>query len=93
MFPKKAAEEKTALDLAIDELLSEMVSVDGGSEEYTVMANNLVKLHSLKPQAKRVSADTKAAIAGNLVGILLIVTHERTHVITTKALSFIRPTR
>lgn len=38
---------------------------------------------------RRVSPDTVAAIAANVVGILLIIGHERISVISTKALGFI----
>ena len=38
---------------------------------------------------RRISPDTIAIIGGNLLGILLILEHERSHVIATKALGFI----
>ena len=38
---------------------------------------------------RRISPDTMAIIAGNLLGIVLILEHERAHVITTKALAFV----
>jgi hypothetical protein len=38
---------------------------------------------------RRVSPDTVAAIAANVVGILLIIGHERINVVTSKALGFI----
>lgn len=42
-----------------------------------------------KMRASRVSPDTVAMIAANLAGIVMILTHERTHVIASKALGFL----
>lgn len=41
----------------------------------------------------RVKADTWAMVAANIVGIGMIIGHERMHVITTKALGFILRSR
>ena len=38
---------------------------------------------------RRVSPDTMAIVAGNLLGIALIVGHERMNVVTSKALGFV----
>jgi hypothetical protein len=84
--------EKSNLDKAIDELYTQMDDVTGDSQEYASMADQLVKLHALKmnESSRRVSPDTRANIIANLLGILIIVTHERVHIVTTKALGFIK---
>jgi len=84
--------EKTNLDRAIDDLYREMDDLNGDSQEYASMADQLVKLHALKmnESSRRVSPDVRASIIANLLGILIIVTHERVHVVTTKALGFIK---
>ena len=84
--------EKTSLDKAIDDLYRQMDDLTGDTQEYAAMADQLVKLHALKmnESSRRVSPDVKATIMANLLGILIIVTHERVHVVTTKALGFIR---
>ena len=84
--------EKSNLDKAIDELYDQMDDVTGDSQEYANMADQLVKLHALKmnESSRRVSPDTRANIIANLLGILIIVTHERVHIVTTKALGFIK---
>jgi len=84
--------EKTNLDRAIDDLYVQMDDLTGDTQEYAQMADQLVKLHALKmnESSRRVSPDVKATILANLLGILIIVTHERVHVVTTKALGFIK---
>lgn len=79
------------LDAAIDSLLEQMSTVDGDTESYANMADQLMKLHQMKDLKKssRVSPDTLALIAGNLFGIAMIVGHERAHVVTSKAIGFV----
>lgn len=84
--------EKTNLERTINDLLTEMDGEDPASERYTTMVDQLVKLHAMKTEEsrRRVSPDVKANILANLAGILIIVGHERAHIVTSKALSFIR---
>lgn len=42
---------------------------------------------------KRISPDTMAVIAANLLGILLVLKHERLNIVTSKALGFITKLR
>lgn len=60
--------------------------------------NELKRLEAekMKKELRRrwnVSADTVVLAAANLVGILVIVGHERAHVVTSKALSLLKPGR
>lgn len=95
MFTTKAPTEKSGLEKAIDSLLAEMENFSGDDEEYAKMVSQLDTLYKLKEvdnkinTDNRVSAETWATIGANLFGILLIVQHERAHVMTSKALSFI----
>jgi hypothetical protein len=84
--------EKTPLERAIESVLQEMDGVNADSEEFEKMTDQLVKLHALKTAESRprISPDVKATIAANLAGILVIVGHERTHIVTSKALGFIK---
>lgn len=90
MFTLKEPHE-TGLDEVIDELIADMKSSDTDTEAYKHRVDQLVKLYKLKEfdSKKRVSADTMAVVAGNLLGIVLIVGHERAHIVTSKALSFV----
>lgn len=85
-------QEKTGLEKVIDELLSELTAVESDSTEYAQMVDQLVKLHALKVNENRprISPDTLATIIANLGGILIIVGHERAHIVTSKALGFIK---
>lgn len=95
MFTKKKQEAPSKLDEAIDRLHSEMENINGDSEEYAALVDQLAKLHKIKNENKpdRVSKDALVSMAGNLAGIALIINHERLHVITTKALGFVTKSR
>jgi hypothetical protein len=87
--------ESTGLDKVIEDLLSEMAGVGAETPEYDAMSSQLVKLMHLKSDIgpKRVSPDVRATIMANLAGILVIVGHERAHILTSKALGFIMKLR
>lgn len=94
MFTIKIIEKKpTFLEETIESLLHEMSVLDGNSDEYTKMADNLVKLYKLqeeeKSSKKQVSPDTVVLVLGNLLGIAMIVGHERAGIVTSKALNFL----
>lgn len=85
MFKKPAYE--AALDEAITSALAELSSHTADSKEYAATADQIVKLYELRKK-RRVSPDALLAAGANVLGILVIVGHERAHVITSKALSF-----
>lgn len=89
MFKFNKKSEDTALDKAICDALENLSPYD---DDYTKKVKAITMLHQLKQNEKpeRVSPDTMALILGNLVGIGIIVTHERLHVITSKSVSFLR---
>lgn len=94
MFGKDAPDEPSGLDLAIADLERELVSYDPGDEAYSKAMTNLERLYKLKEKhghrafTERISPDTLIIVGGNLLGIVIIVFHERANVITSKALSF-----
>lgn len=87
----KKQKNPTGLESAIAEVLSEMQGFTSDSDEYAVMIDQLVKLHAMKEAEKppKVSKDTVLVVASNLVGIVLILSYEKTNIITTKALQFL----
>jgi hypothetical protein len=91
MFTKS----ETPLDQEIARLLEMLSSEDVGSDRYAQIADQLVKLYKLQEvhNTKQVSADTIATIIANLAGIIVIVGHERAHVVTSKAVSFLTKLR
>ena len=90
---KKTNEKPSALDEAIERVLASMQNVETDSEEYGTLIGRLDKLHAMKIAEKdnrhRVSADTMLTVGANILGILMILGHERVNVVTSKALSFI----
>lgn len=89
MFEVKKPVEDTGLKTAIDNVYSEMAGSESHDEEYSKSVNQLIKLYSLKEAPRRISPDTLAIVLGNLLGILMIVGHERTHIVTSKALQLL----
>ena len=91
MFTNKPKNEDSGLQKTIDALFVELSFRSGDEDEYAKVVDQLSKLYSLKEidSKKRVSPDTLAMIAANIAGIVLIVGHERAHVVTSKAVSFI----
>jgi hypothetical protein len=81
--------EDSELQSAITEAFREIANMTVDSDEYAKSVDQLVKLYSLKETPKRISPDTLAMVAGNLLGIVIIVGYERKHVVTSKALNFI----
>jgi hypothetical protein len=91
MFHLKTQTEKTGLDEAIDSALTDLQGFTAETEEYARTVDQLTKLYAIKDQErpKSVSPDTLAIVAGNLLGIVVIVGHERANVVTSKALNFV----
>lgn len=91
MFKSKDPHEKSGLEDAIDAVLADMKTHDTTSDEYAACVKQLAKLHKLKEDEKpsRVSPDTLVVAGANLLGIVLVVGHERAHIITSKARDFV----
>lgn len=83
--------EKTMLEKEIEAVLLDMKDMYVDSDEYEVALNHLSTLHEINSKEKKwnVSPDTMAVVAGNLLGIVLILKHEELNVITSKAMSFV----
>lgn len=82
---------KAGLENAIERVLTEMGNETVDSEEYAKMVERLQKLHEMKTieSKPRVSPEAALTVGANLLGILMIVGHERTHIVTSKALGFV----
>ncbi len=92
---KKQEEEPRRLAEALDRAIQDQEIHPSHSKEYTAIAANVRVLTEANAADKAaykppmVSPDMKAAIAANLAGILVIISYERAHVLTSKALAFI----
>jgi hypothetical protein len=88
------APEKSGLDEVIDDLLSQLKGYTVEEPEYSEIIDMLEKVYTIKSTAEpqktqRVSPDVLVTVLGNLAGIVTIIGFERTHVIASKALSFV----
>lgn len=74
-------------DEPINKVLDDLKTSPMDTEEYSAAIRHLESLSKIKAEnsPKRVSADTMWIVAGNLLGILVIVAYEQKHVMTTKA--------
>jgi hypothetical protein len=85
----------TDLQEAITKLISQMEDHAGETEEYTTMATNLKMLMEAREIEEKtdnrnaLSTDTIVSVAGSLAGILMIISYERAHVLTSKALAHV----
>jgi hypothetical protein len=87
---KSKNDNSLALDEAIERILNRMQYEEVDSEEYGTMVSRLDKLYAMKnTNRNRVSKDAIWTIGANILGIILILGHERANVVTSKALSFI----
>jgi hypothetical protein len=93
MFTKPMDDQNLAATIA--DLYKQLEVLDPYNENYSKTVDQLIKLETLKNANKRpkISGDVLATITANLVGIGIIVTHERAHVIATKALGFVSKLR
>lgn len=80
------------LDEAIDRIMQDMTAEDPNTDKYDAMSTQLERLYKIRNEtrSRRVSPDTLANVAANIVGIGIIVGHERVHIVTSKALGFIK---
>ena len=83
--------EKTKLEKEIDAVLSEMENMNVSDDDYEIAIEHLSRLYDIKLKDKKwnISNDTMLVVAGNLLGIMLILKHEDLNIITSKALGFV----
>lgn len=86
------AKKESEYDKSITRLLSDMDMYGPDSDEYSEMIKHLEKMRNWRAEEQtqtRVSPDTLAIVAGNILTVLIIVAYEQKHVVTTKALGFL----
>ena len=88
-------DETTTTQALIEAANSHLFTLEPMSTEYEETLLKIERLHKLRDREQksgiRVSPDTLILVLGNLVGIVLIMNYEKLDVISTKAISFIRP--
>jgi len=95
MFGVFERNETSIYDEPIKQILVDMDEYGTDSPEYSALMRHLEELSRIRAdhRSKRVSPDTMAIVAGNLMGILIIVAYEQKHVMTSKAMGFILKTK
>lgn len=90
MFYK--SEEEKNLEKLINEHIDFMRTGVAGTPEYTAQSEELERLFKAKSYISHRFFDpnTILTVGANLLGIIVIIYHERAHVITTKAFNWIR---
>ena len=80
-----------SLDRQITSVFESMTETTPDAEEYKELLTHLNELMALRHNRKkpRVSSEAVLMVAGNLLGILIIVAYEQKHVMTSRAKDFI----
>lgn len=89
MFHKPESQSK--LDREINRVMIELNAHEVNSPEYVEVLKQLSTLMKLRTEEKspRISAEAVLTSLTYLAGIFMIVRHEHTNVITSKAMSFV----
>jgi hypothetical protein len=79
------------LDEEIERVIRSMPSDTIGSQDYAKKVDVLTKLYAMRKNDKtsKLSKDTMATVGANLLGIFMILKHERFHPITSRAMQFV----
>lgn len=88
----RPARLKPDLNIPIQRVLDEMEVYGPDTPEFPKLVTELERLQRIKGEKKpkiRVSPDTMAIVVGNLLGILIIVSYERSNAMVSKAKDFI----
>lgn len=80
---------ETKLDEEILSLLEMMSRETEWSDEYKSMAARVTALMEIRKDTK-ISKETLANIGANIIGLILIMNHERAHVIVTKGFGLLK---
>lgn len=83
MFNSAKRKEKLKLAIATDQLLTEMISSDMDSPNYSEALDRLERVNKIRKTSspmRGVSPDTIVTTAGSLLGVLVIVAYEQKHV-------------
>lgn len=79
----------------IDRLKKALMDEEPYDKNYTILLSRIAHLEDMRRQNRRftLSGDTILVAGVNLLGILLILHHERLHAVSTKALGFVTKLR
>lgn len=89
MFKRPEDEVKTAFDAMIMRTFQMMDDQPEYTEEYASMLEAVTKAYELRSKEK-LNLAAAAPIVAHLAGLVLILQHERAHVIATKAFGLLK---
>lgn len=86
--------KKTPIDLKLEEEITSLLTLmseeeDKSTEKYAGMTKQLTALHELSTKS-RISNETLVTVGTHLAGLVLILGHERAHVIASKAFGLVK---
>lgn len=92
MLGRKKSINAAKLDEAVTRLLDDMQTYGPESSEYSDFLEHLERVTAINDRKSKMNVDmtTVLQVAGSLLGILTIVAYEQKHVMTSKALSFVK---
>jgi hypothetical protein len=89
MFKKREDPIEAAFDAELMQLLVLAREENGYTDDYKSIITQATKLKELRTTDK-ISKETWATIGANLAGIAIILSHERTHIIASKAFGLVK---
>ena len=91
MLNRNKVTKRNKLEEEIESVLDHISGLTPGTVEYAAAVSNLDALYKVRnlKMENRIKPEVVLAIAGNLLGIVLIMNHEKANVLSTKALGFV----
>lgn len=92
MFDRKPNPQIEELNQAITQVHKQLADESPESDTYKVLVERLDSLYTqiAKIPSGRISPDIIATVAANLLGLAMVVGHERANVIGGKAITFVK---
>ena len=86
-------ETKNDISIEVDRVVDFLSKIDPSDDEYTKAIQNLKVLCEARAKRPGLLIEPEVVISAvvNILGIALILRHEQFNVVTTKAMTFIRP--
>lgn len=89
---RKPKPEPTALETVLENAISELAGHDPDSDEYAKILKQIETIHGMTTSDKKkpsIDPNTALVVAGNLVGVIAVISYERLHVIGSKAVGLL----
>lgn len=91
---KKKKKTKPNFDEEIERTIKDLAVMDPTSKEYKDVVLNLEKIYKMKEiETNQIDINKVIMVAGNLLGIGMILVFEKSDIITSKALGFVNKIR